>query len=209
MPARPPRIVVLGAVFPWVVVLGVAVLALVLTACDRGGQSFRSTDITGADFGKTFQLTDHDGQPRSLADFRGKVVVVFFGFTHCPDVCPTTLAELARAIKELGPDGERVQVLMVTVDPERDTPDVLKQYVTALDPSFIGLTGDPEAISRTAREFKVFYQKSPGASPQVYSVDHSSGSYVFDPQGRLRLLVSYGQGADVIAHDIAQLLKAS
>jgi protein SCO1/2 len=204
MPARrPPRVV-----FPWVAVLGVAVLAVVLAACDRG-QSFRSTDITGADFGRTFRLTDHDGQPRSLADFRGKVVVVFFGFTHCPDVCPTTLAELARAIKALGPDGERVQVLMVTVDPERDTPDVLKQYVTALDPRFIGLTGDPDAIARTAREFKVFYQKSPGATPEVYSVDHSSGSYVFDPQGRLRLLVSYGQGADVFAHDIAQLLKAS
>ncbi len=203
MLARSPRVVFLG-----VVVLGVAVLAAVLAACDRG-PSFRSTDITGADFGKAFQLTDHDGQPRSLADFRGKVVVVFFGFTHCPDVCPTTLAELARAVKQLGPDGERVQVLMVTVDPERDTPDILKRYVTALDPRFVGLTGDAEAIARTAREFKVFYQKSPGAAPEVYSVDHSSGSYVFDAQGRLRLLVSYGQGADVIAHDIAQLLKAS
>jgi protein SCO1/2 len=184
----------------------VAIAALLL-GCDRG-PSFRSTDITGADFGKSFQLLDHNGQPRALSDFHGKVVVVFFGFTHCPDVCPTTLAELARAVKQLGPDGERVQVLMVTVDPERDTPEVLKQYVTALDPHFVGLTGDPDAIARTAREFKVFYQKSPGATPETYSVDHSSGSYVFDPQGRLRLLVTYGQGADVFAHDIAQLLKS-
>jgi protein SCO1/2 len=182
-------------------------IAALLLGCDRG-PSFRSTDITGADFGKSFQLLDHNGQPRALSDFHGKVVVVFFGFTHCPDVCPTTLAELARAVKQLGPDGERVQVLMVTVDPERDTPEVLKQYVTALDPHFVGLTGDPDAIARTAREFKVFYQKSPGATPETYSVDHSSGSYVFDPQGRLRLLVTYGQGADVFAHDIAQLLKS-
>jgi protein SCO1/2 len=190
--------------------LSALALAALLVGCGPSDKpSFRSTDITGADFGKTFQLTGHDGRPRTLADFRGKVVVVFFGFTHCPDVCPTTLAELARAVKQLGPDGERVQVLMVTVDPERDTPDVLKQYVTALDPRFIGLTGDAEAIARTAREFKVFYQKSPGAGPGSYSVDHSSGSYVFDPQGRLRLLMTYGQGADVMAHDIAQLLKAS
>jgi protein SCO1/2 len=185
----------------------VAIAALLL-GCDRG-PSFRSTDITGADFGKDFRLVDHNGQPRALADFRGKVLVVFFGFTHCPDVCPTTLAELARAVKQLGPDGERVQVAMVTVDPERDTPEILKQYVTALDPHFVGLTGEPDAIARTAREFKVFYQKSPGATPGAYSVDHSSGSYVYDPQGRLRLLVTYGQGADVFAHDIAQLLKSS
>jgi len=187
-------------------------LAVILTAlllgCDRG-PSFRSTDITGADFGQDLQLVDHNGQPRSLGDFRGKVIVVFFGFTHCPDVCPTTLAELARALEKLGADGDRVQVLMVTVDPERDTPGVLKQYVTALDPRFLGLTGDADAIARTAREFKVFYQKSPGATPEAYSVDHSSGSYVFDPQGRLRLLVTYGQGADVFAHDIAQLLNRS
>ncbi len=185
----------------------VAIAALLL-GCDRG-PSFRSTDITGADFGKGFRLVDHNGQPRTLADFRGKVVVVFFGFTHCPDVCPTTLAELARAVKQLGPDGQRVQVLMVTVDPERDTPEILKQYVTALDPRFVGLTGDPDAIARTARDFKVFYLKSPGATPGAYSVDHSSASYVFDPQGRLRLLMTYGQGADVIAHDIAQLLAQS
>ena len=190
--------------------LSAVALAILLAGCGQSNQpSFRSTDITGADFGKSFTLVDHNGQPRTLADFRGKVVVVFFGYTHCPDVCPTTLAELARAVKQLGPDGERVQVLMVTVDPERDTPEILKQYVTALDPHFIGLTGDKDAIARTAREFKVFYQKSAGPTAETFSVDHSSGSYVFDPQGRLRLLVGYGQGADVFAHDIGQLLKAS
>jgi protein SCO1/2 len=183
-------------------------LATLLWGCQQG-PSFRSTDVTGADFGKDFQLVDHNGQPRSLSDFRGKVVVVFFGFTHCPDVCPITLAELARALGKLGADADRVQVLMVTVDPERDTPEVLKQYVTALDSRFLGLTGEADAIARTAKEFKVFYQKSPGATPEAYSVDHSSGSYVFDARGRLRLLVTYGQGADVFAHDIAQLLAQS
>jgi protein SCO1/2 len=184
------------------------VAAAFVIGCGRG-PTFQSTDITGADFGKELALIDHNGQQRRLSDFRGKVVVVFFGFTHCPDVCPTTLMELARALKTLGPDAQRVQVLMVTVDPERDTPQVLKQYVTALDPSFLGLTGDSEAIARAAREFKVFYQKSPGGAPGTYSVDHSSGSYVFDPAGRLRLLVGYGQGADAFAHDIRELLRTT
>ena len=187
-----------------------AVLWLI-AGCDSApsGPSFQSTDITGADLGRQFQLVDHDGKPRSLADFRGNVVVVFFGFTHCPDVCPTTLAELAQARKKLGAAGQRVQVVMITVDPERDTPEVLKQYVSALDPSFVGLTGTPDAIAQAAKEFKVFYQKSPGNSPDSYSVDHSSGSFVFDPQGRIRLLVPYGKGADVFVHDIEQLLRAS
>jgi protein SCO1/2 len=179
-----------------------------LASCNGSGPSFRSTDITGAALGRDFKLIDHNGQPRTLADFRGKVVVVFFGFTHCPDVCPATLAELARALKKLGPDAQRVQVLMVTVDPERDTPEILKQYVTALDPAFLGLTGDAQAIAETAREFKVFYQRNPGATPETYSVDHSSGTFVYDSAGRLRLLVAYGQGAEVFAHDIGQLLHA-
>jgi protein SCO1/2 len=184
---------------------------LLLCGCGAGDKTatFRTTDITGADFGKDFHLTDHNGQSRQLADFHGKAVVVFFGFTHCPDVCPTTLAEMAAALKKLGPAADRVQVLMVTVDPERDTPEILKQYVTALDPRFLGLTGDAEAVARTAKEFKVFYQKNPGASPQAYSVDHSAGTFIFDPAGRLRLYVSYGQGAEVFAHDIAELLKQS
>jgi protein SCO1/2 len=185
-----------------------AAACLVFASCSGGGPAFRSTDITGAELGRDFKLIDHNGQPRTLADFRGKVLVVFFGFTHCPDVCPITLSELARALKRLGADAQRVQVVMITVDPERDTPEVLKQYVTALDPGFLGLTGDPQAIAETAREFKVFYQKSPGATPQAYSVDHSSGTFVYDPAGRLRLLVGYGQGAEVFAHDIGQLLRA-
>jgi protein SCO1/2 len=185
-----------------------AAACLVFASCSGGGPAFRSTDITGAELGRDFKLIDHNGQPRTLADFRGKVLVVFFGFTHCPDVCPITLSELARALKRLGADAQRVQVVMITVDPERDTPEVLKQYVTALDPGFLGLTGDPQAIAETARDFKVFYQKSPGATPQAYSVDHSSGTFVYDPAGRLRLLVGYGQGADVFAHDIGQLLRA-
>jgi protein SCO1/2 len=187
--------------------LAMLLAGLLLAACDSHGPTFEATDITGAELGRELHLTDHNGTPRTLADFRGKVLVVFFGFTHCPDVCPTTLAELARARKLLGADAERVQVVMVTVDPERDTPQVLRQYVTALDPTFLGLTGDSEAIARTAREFKVFYQKSSSSSGQNYSVDHSSGTFVFDPAGRVRLLVGYGQGAEVFAHDIEQLLK--
>lgn len=189
---------------------GVAAMiaAALLPGCSREGPSFRATDITGAALGGELALSDHNGVPRTLADFRGKVLVVFFGFTHCPDVCPTTLAELARARQQLGADGDRVQVVMVTVDPERDTPQVLGEYVTALDPSFLGLTGDAEAIARAAREFKVFYQKNPGAAPGIYTMDHSSGTFVFDPQGRIRLLVSYGSAAEAFAHDIAQLLAA-
>jgi protein SCO1/2 len=179
-----------------------------LGGCDRQ-PTFRSTDITGAEFGKSFSLIDHNGRPRTLADFKGKVVVMFFGFTHCPDVCPTTLAEMARAMKQLGPDADRVQVLLVTVDPERDTPEVLKQYVTAFDPRFIGLTGDALAIARTTKEFKVVAQKNVGADPSNYTVDHSSGTYLFDTQGRLRLFMGYGQGADVLASDIRTLLKQS
>lgn len=182
---------------------------LLLGGCDRSAPTFQSTDITGAELGRQLQLVDHDGNTRALTDFRGKVLVVFFGFTHCPDVCPTTLAELAQARKQLGEQGERVQVVMITVDPERDTPAVLKQYVTALDPTFLGLTGTSEAVAATAKEFKVFYQKSAGATPESYSVDHSSGTFVFDPQGRIRLLVPYGKGVDVFVHDIEQLLRTS
>jgi protein SCO1/2 len=182
--------------------LGVAAVA----GCSDKAASFRATDITGADFGKGFSLTDHTGAPRTLVDYRGKVVVMFFGFTHCPDVCPTTLAEMARAMKQLGPDADRVQVLMVTVDPERDTPVVLEPYVTAFDPRFVGLTGDVEAIKRTTQEFKVIAQKNPGPDPRNYTMDHSAGTYLFDTKGRLRLFMGYGQGADVLVHDIRALL---
>jgi protein SCO1 len=189
------------------------VLALVfaLSACNKGVQAptFRSTDITGADFGKDFQLTDFNGGQRQLADFRGKVVAVFFGYTHCPDVCPTTLSELASARRKLGVDAGKVQVIFITADPERDTPDVLKLYVTAFDPTFIGLRGTPEQTAAVARAFKVIIQKNAGADANNYTVDHSSGTYVYDTAGRLRLYMSYGQSAELFAHDIAQLLKSS
>lgn len=184
-------------------------LASLLAGCHGDRLQFESTDITGAEFGRDFKLTDHDGKLRSLQDFRGKVVVMFFGFTHCPDVCPTTLAELAGAVRALGPAGDQVQVLLVTVDPQRDTPQVLRGYVTAFNPSFLGLRGSDEETARVAKEFKVIYQKVAGPTPENYTMDHSAGTYVFDRQGRLRLYVSYGRGAEVFAHDIGLLLKQS
>ena len=185
------------------------VLPLALGACQQGKPDFRATDITGASFGQDFALTDHTGKPRALADFRGRVVVMFFGFTHCPDVCPATLAELAAAVKKLGTDGDKVQVLLVTVDPERDTPQVLSRYVSAFNPRFLALRGTAEETARVAKEFKIIYQKVAGARPDSYTMDHSAGTYIFDTQGRLRLYVSYGQGPEVFAHDIALLLKQS
>jgi protein SCO1/2 len=179
-------------------------LALAAAGCERGRQ-FKSTDITGADYGKTLELTDHAGRPRRLEDFRGKAVVVFFGFTHCPDVCPTTLADASQALKKLGPDAERVQVLFVTVDPERDTKEVLAKYVTAFDPGFLGLSGDPAATQRAAKEFKVYYEKR--KTTDGYSVDHSSQTYVIDPQGRLRLFVRPDRVATDLADDLRVLLR--
>lgn len=186
------------------------VLAALLTGCERAPQqpALQLTDITGADFGRGFSLTDHNGRARTLADFRGKVVAVFFGFTHCPDVCPTTLAEMAQVMRELGPDAEKVQVLLITVDPERDTAEVLRQYVPSFHASFLGLYGDADAIARTAKEFKVFYQKQP-LPGGGYSVDHSAGTYIYDRQGRLRLYASHGRGAAVLVHDIRMLLGTS
>jgi len=178
---------------------------LALAACGSSGPSFKNADITGADYGKDFALTDHNGQHRTLAEFRGKVVVMFFGYTHCPDVCPTTLLELKQVVQELGEDGKRVQVLFVTVDPERDTPAILAKYVPLFDPGFLGLYGDAAATSKVAKDFRVFYQKVPGSSPDDYTMDHSAGSYVFDPEGRLRLYVRYGQAANLVA-DIRSLL---
>ena len=180
-----------------------------LAGCNTAQPGFQSTDITGADFGKTFTLSDHNGKQRTLEDFGGQVVVVFFGFTHCPDVCPTTLAELAGAVRKLGPSGEKVQVLMVTVDPERDTPELLAKYVTAFNPKFLALRGNADETTRVTKEFKVIYQKVAGTRAENYSMDHSAGSYIFDRQGRLRLYTSYGRGAEVFAHDIDLLLKQS
>jgi len=168
---------------------------------------FTLTDVTGAGFGREINLTDHNGKPRTLADFRGKVVTVFFGFTHCPDVCPTTLAEMAQVVKELGPDADKLQVLFITVDPERDTPQVLKQYVPSFHPSFLGLHGDLEATRRVAKEFKVYFQKQP-ARNGGYSVDHGAGTFILDREGRLRLYAQYGQGPAALVHDIRILLRA-
>ena len=186
--------------------LATALFALLLAGCGDPTPKFQLTDITGADFARSFQLTDHNGKPRSLAEFKGKVVVVFFGYTHCPDVCPVTLSELATVAKELGKDAQRMQVLFVTVDPERDTPAVLAKYVPAFDPEFLGLYGDAETTARTAKEFKIFFQKqsTPGGA---YTVDHSAGTYVYDTAGRVRLFSSYGQGAAKMLSDIRTLLS--
>ena len=181
-------------------------LAAALAACN-GSPAFKSTDITGVDYGKSLELTDHTGKLRHLEDFRGKAVVLFFGYTHCPDVCPTTLADAAQAMKALGPDADRVQVLFVTVDPERDTREVLARYVTAFDPRFLGLYGDAEATKRAAKEFKIYYEKRPESAPGSYSVDHSSQTYVIDPQGRLRLLVRPERMAEDLPADLRTLLK--
>src|SRR5712692_6257115 len=188
--------------------VGLVFAACALAGCGGSGPSFKNTDITGADYGKDFALTDHTGKTRTLADFRGKAVVMFFGYTRCPDVCPTTLAELKAVKEQLGEDGKRLQVLFVTVDPERDTQKLLANYVPAFDPSFLGLYGDSAATARVAKDFRVFYQKSPGKTPDSYTVDHTAGSYVFDPQGRLRLFARHGNAANLIA-DIRTLLRTS
>ena len=186
--------------------IAAVLLALALAGCGLDKPQFNNTDITGAEYGKALRLADPSGKVRTLADFKGKAVVVFFGFTQCPDVCPTTLAEMKTVKKLLGDDGKRLQVLFVTVDPERDTAELLANYVTAFDPTFLGLRGDPEATAKVAKDFKVFYQKVPGTTPDSYSIDHTAGSYIFDPQGRLRLFVRHGQPADKIAADIKTLL---
>ena len=178
-----------------------------LAACGEQKPAFSSIDITGADYGKNFALPDQNGQMRHLADFAGKVVVVFFGYTQCPDVCPTTLAELAEVKKLLGKDGDRLQALFVTVDPERDTPELLKAYMANFDPSFLALRPAPQELEAVAKDFKIYYKKVPGASATSYTMDHSAGSYVFDTQGQLRLFTRYGSGAPVLAADIALLMR--
>jgi protein SCO1 len=186
--------------------LGALLVVAALAAC-ADKPSFRNTDITGAEFAREFSLTDHNGTPRTLADFKDKAVVVFFGFTQCPDVCPTTLAEMTEAVKLLGENGKRLQVLFITIDPERDTPELLKKYVPAFHPSFLGLTGSADAIAKVAKEFKVFYQKSPGKTAGSYTMDHTANSYVFDPQGKVRLVIKHGAGAEPLVQDLKQLLK--
>jgi protein SCO1/2 len=196
------------------IVLGAA--ALLLAGCDRGGDagappkaSFKGIDITGADYARELNLTDADGKPRQLSDFKGKVTVVFFGFTQCPDVCPTTLVELAQVKKALGADGDRVQGVFVTVDPERDTAEVLKAYVGGFDAGFVALRGTPQETQAAAKNFKVFYAKSPGKTPTSYSIDHTAGSYIFDAEGRVRLFTRYGTGAEALTHDLKLLLAGA
>jgi len=185
-------------------VIASALMVLACAAC--APEKFRATDITGASFAREFHLTGHDGKPRTLADFKGKVVVLFFGYTQCPDVCPTTLAQFAEAARQLGADADRVQVLFVTVDPARDTKDLLEKYVPAFNPSFLGLYGDAEATTRTAREFKVLFQKQPGKTPETYTVDHSTGTYVYDRDGRVRLFVRHDRPVEDLVHDVKLLL---
>jgi len=185
-----------------------AILCFVLTACSPTPE-FKNIDITGSTaFGKDFSLLDPDGKVRTLADFKGKVVVMFFGYTQCPDICPTTLTEMQQVMTLLGPQSDKVQVLFVTVDPERDTAEILKQYVPAFDPRFLGLRpADEASLERVTKDFKIYYKKVPGTKSGSYTMDHTAGSYAFDPAGRLRLYIKHAQGPETLAHDLKELLK--
>lgn len=169
--------------------------------------AFKGIDITGANYANALSLPDTDGKLRTLADFKGKVAVIFFGFTQCPDVCPTTMAELAEVKKRLGPDGERVQGIFVTLDPERDTPELLRAYMQGFDPSFVALRGDAQQTAESAKAFKVFFAKVPGKTDKSYTIDHTAGAYLFDAQGRVRVFTRHGTGPDMLQHDLQQLLK--
>lgn len=191
---------------------GTALLSMtagLLIGCSPDKPQFKSIDLTGADYAQGFSLADHNGQLRTLKDFAGKVVVVFFGFTQCPDVCPTSLAELAQVKQLLGPDGDKLQAIFITVDPQRDTPELLKAYMANFDPGFLALRPTLEQLPQVAKDFKIYYKKVEGKTPGSYTMDHSAGSYVFDPKGQIRLYNRYGAGADVLASDIRLLLKTS
>lgn len=189
--------------------IAIFVGALALVACSRedSGQRFRSTDITGAEWGQDFHLTDHTGAPRSLADFRGKVVMLYFGYTNCPDMCPTTLTKMAQAVNRMGDDGRRVQGLFATVDPMRDKPALLARYVPAFHPTFLGLYADAATTAAAAKDFKVFYAAQPPGRNGFYTVDHSGAIFVFDTKGRLRLYVDTQLSVDAIVSDLKALLK--
>ena len=187
---------------------------LSLSACDNKGLPlpktvFANTDITGLDYGKDFSLTDHNGKPRTIADFRGKLVFVFFGYTHCPDICPTTLSDMAGIMTSLGPDADKLQVLFITLDPERDTPEAMASYVPAFHPGFLGLYGDRAATEKVARDFKIFQQRVPGPDGKSYTIDHTAASYVFDTRGHLRLFVRHGQNGAPLLNDLKLLLSES
>lgn len=181
-------------------------LAGALAGCQRPAEPFKAIDITGANYARELSLPDAEGRPRSLADFRGQVVVVFFGYTQCPDVCPTTLAEVAEVKRSLGVDGQKVRGVFVTLDPQRDTDAVLRAYVASFGPDFVALRGDADATLAAAKEFKVFFAKVPGKTEGQYTLDHTAGSYVFDTQGKVRLFTRYGTGAAALAHDLKILL---
>jgi protein SCO1/2 len=186
----------------------IATMAMILVACSPKPE-FKNIDITGSTaFGKDFSLLDPDGNTRTLADFKGKVVVMFFGYTQCPDICPTTLTEMQQVMTLLGPQSDKVQVLFVTVDPERDTAAILKQYVPSFDSRFLGLRpADDATLEKVAKDFKIYYKKVPGKSTGSYTMDHTAGSYAFDPQGRLRLYIKHAQGPETLAHDLKELMK--
>ncbi len=189
--------------------IGSSAATLALAACGQSGKpQFKAVDITGANYAQDFPLADVDGRRRSIADFKGKLVVVFFGFTQCPDVCPTTLVELAGVRKALGADGQKVQGVFITVDPERDTPQVLKAYTENFGADFVALRGSADETRAVAKAFKVFYAKVPGKTEDSYTMDHTAGSYIFDTQGRIRLFTRYGSGAEALKNDLQLLLKA-
>ncbi len=185
----------------------VALSVLGLTACMDPKAAFKGVDITGADYAKELNLPDQNGQVRKIKDFSGKLVVVFFGYTQCPDVCPTTMQELAEVKRLLGADGDKLQAVFVTVDPERDTTELLKAYVENFDPSFVALRPSPEQLPQIAKEFKIYFKRVEGKTPTSYTMDHSAGSYTFDAQGKVRLFNRYGMGAEALAHDFKLLLK--
>ena len=180
-----------------------------LAACSQDELAFTAINITGASYGKDFTLIDHNGQPRTLADFSGKIVMVFFGYTQCPDVCPTSMTEMVAIKQQLGADGDKLQGLFVTVDPERDRPEILKAYMAAFDPGFLALYTTPDKLAALAKDFKVYYKKVPGSTPTSYTVDHTAGSYVYDTQGKLRLFTRYGTPPEKTAADIRLLLKSA
>ena len=193
------------------ILAGTALSGLVLaglSACGEAKPSFNAVDISGVDYAQNFKLTDHNGQARTLADFKGKVVVMFFGYTQCPDVCPTSMTELVEVKKLLGADGDKLQALFVTVDPERDTPELLKAYMANFDPTFLALYTPPAELPALAQNYKIYFKKVDGKTATSYTMDHSAGSYVYDTQGRVRLYVRYGSGPQLLAADIRQLLKA-
>jgi len=194
----------------WFRFFGAFALALSLvglSACSEPKPAFKAVDITGADYAKELNLTDQNGQVRKLKDFSGKLVVVFFGYTQCPDVCPTTMQELAEVKRLLGPDGDKLQAVFVTVDPERDTTELLKAYVENFDASFVALRPTQEQLPAIAKEFKIYFKRVEGKTPTSYTMDHSAGSYTFDTQGRVRLFNRYGMGAQALADDFKLLLK--